>query len=196
MRIRPQVLSLALLLSGAATLDAQPTPRPAPSGRASTAVTLSYPRDSAPPGATPATIALDYGQPHLRGRALHTDSLVPYDRPWRTGANNATTLTTGLDLRIGGKPVPAGTYVVWTLPSRTGWQLILQRSQAPGTMQAAMAYDAANDVARIDLKRQSLATPLESLSMWLVPSTAPGKARGELRIGWGDTLLSTDWIVQ
>ena len=196
MRTPAKVLSIALLVSGTATLHAQATPRPAPSGRATTAVTLSYPRDSAPAGATPATIVIDYGQPHLRGRALHTDSLVPYGKPWRTGANAATTLTTGLDLLIGGKPVPAGTYVIWTLPSPAGWQLILQRSAAPGTMQAAMVYDTANDVARIDMARHALAAPLESLSMWLIPSTAPGRARGELRIGWGDTLLSTDWSVR
>lgn len=196
MHIRSHVLTVALLLSSASTLHAQSTLRPAPSGRATTAVTLSYPRDSAPAGATPATIALDYGQPHLRGRALHTDSLVPYDKPWRTGANDATTLTTSVDLLIGGKPVPKGTYTVWTLPARTGWQLILQRNAAPGSMQAAMVLDPAREVARIGLARRSVTPELESLTMWLIPSTAPGKARGELRIGWGDTVLSTDWTVQ
>ena len=196
MQTRVQVLSVAMLLAGAVTLHAQPTLRPAPSGRATTAVTLTYPRDSAPAGATPVSITIDYGQPHLRGRALHTDSLVPYDKPWRTGANNATTLTTGVDLLVGGKAVPKGTYVIWTLPTRTGWQLSLQRSAAPGSMQAAMTFDAASEVARIDLVRHAVATPLESLTMWLIPSTAPGKARGTLRIGWGSTLLSTDWIVQ
>ena len=38
-------------------------------------------------------IRVDYGQPHLRGRKILTDSLIPYDKVWRTGANAATTLT-------------------------------------------------------------------------------------------------------
>jgi hypothetical protein len=162
-------------------------------------VTLAPPRAAAGAAqpatpAEPVTIRLDYGQPHLRGRSLHTDGLVPYDQPWRTGANSATTLTTGVDLVIGGQPVPKGTYVVWTLPARAGWTLMITRSEAPGAMQAAMRYDPASDVARVALKQQALATPLESLTMWLVPSTTG--AGGELRIGWGTTLLSTEWSVR
>lgn len=170
--------------------------RAAPSSRATTEVTLSFPRDSAPPGAQPASIRIEYGQPHLRGRRINTDSLVPWDTPWRTGANSATTLTTGVDLTIGGQAVPAGTYVLWTLPSRTGWKLMVQRSDAPGATQSAMRYETANDVARIDLRSQTLASPLESLTMWLIPSRAPGAARGELRIAWGTTMLSTDWSLR
>ena len=107
-------ITLSLTISGA--LSAQPALRPAPSGRATSVVTLTVPREQAAPGAQPApapteppvTIALDYGQPHLRGRTLHTDSLVPYDKPWRTGANDPTTLTTGVDLVVGGAAIPAG----------------------------------------------------------------------------------------
>lgn len=199
MRLRSLLLALAPLAGGAASLSAQSAQsglRASPSSRATTEVTLAYPRDSAPPGAQPASIRIEYGQPHLRGRSINTDSLVPWDKPWRTGANAATTLTTGVDLTIGGQPVPAGTYVLWTLPSRAGWKLMVQRSDAPGSMQAAMRYEPAGDVARVDLRSQALASPLESLTMWLIPSRAPGAARGELRIGWGTTMLSTDWSVR
>jgi len=37
---------------------------------------------------------------------------------------------------------------------------------------------------------------MESLTMWLVPSTTPGKARGELRLAWGNSVLSTDWSLK
>ena len=199
MTSRHLALSVALLaapaaLHGQAAPAAQPTLRAAPSTRATAEVTLQYPRESAPAGAQPVTIRIDYGQPHLRGRTLHTDSLVPYDRPWRTGANAATTLTTGVDLVIGGQPVPAGTYVLWTLPSRSGWTLIVQRSGTAA--QAEGRYDPANDVARIPLRQQTLAAPAESLTMWLVPSTAPGVQRGELRLAWGATMLSAEWAVR
>ncbi|MBA3891115.1 MAG: hypothetical protein H0X64_11355, partial [Gemmatimonadaceae bacterium] len=57
-------------------------------------------------------------------------------------------------------------------------------------------YDAAHDVARIGLSRRALPMTVESLTIWLAPSTAPGTPRGELRILWGTTELSTDWVVR
>jgi hypothetical protein len=192
MRHARLALGLTLTITSAASLRGQAALRAMPSGRATAEVSLALPRDAAPVGAQPATIRLDYGQPHLRGRPLHTDSLVPYDKPWRTGANAATTLETGVDLLIGGASVPKGKYVLYTLPSRAGWKLIVQRDAGqPGT-----EYDAAHDVARIDLRHHALATPLESLTMWLIPQTGPGPARGELRLAWGTSALATNWSVR
>ena len=165
--------------------------RPAPSGRATSEVTLNYPQAQTPPGAQPVTIRLDYGQPHLRGRTLHTDSLVPYDKVWRTGANNATTLTTGADLVIGGTTIPTGSYVLYTLPSRAGWKLIFQKSEGQ-----TADHDPIKDLARVDLRHTALSTPMESLTMWLIPSTAPGKGAGELRFAWGRNMLSADWSLK
>jgi hypothetical protein len=198
MRCAP-LLPIVLSLTVASALAAQPGLRPAASGRATSVVTLSVPRDAAaqaaPAAAAPAdppvTITLDYGQPHLRGRALHTDSLVPYDKPWRTGANDATTLTTGVDLIVGGATVPAGKYVLYTIPTHGDWKLIIQKSAGQ-----TADYDAAKDLARVDLHRRMVAEPVESLTMWLIPSTAPGKAQGELRLAWGRSMLSTPWSVK
>lgn len=198
MRCAP-ILAFVLSLTVTPALTAQPGLRPAPSGRATSVVTLAVPRPEPAPGAQPAatpseapiTIALDYGQPHLRGRALHTDSLVPYDKPWRTGANDATTLTTGVDLVVGGATIPAGKYVLYTIPSRGDWKLIIQKSAGQ-----TAEYKPEYDVARVDLRRRALAEPIESLTMWLIPSTAPGKAQGELRLAWGSSLLSTTWAVK
>jgi hypothetical protein len=189
---------LLLSVTAAGALTAQSNLKPAPSGRGTSVVTLTVPRDPnapAPPAtasAEPITIKLDYGQPHLRGRTLHVDTLlVPYDRVWRTGANDPTTLTTGVDLVIGGATIPAGAYVIYTLPTRGDWKLILQKSAGQ-----TAEYNQALDVARIDLKRQNLAEPVESLTMWLIPSTAPGKGAGELRLAWGKTAVSTTWTVK
>ena len=196
MRCRTPLLVAALLAGVATSLPAQATLRPQPSTRATTAVELVYPRGQAPAGATPLYIRLDYGQPHLRGRAINSDSLVPFDQPWRTGANDPTTLTTDVDITLGGKPLAKGAYRVWTLPTRAGWTLILQRHEPDATMQQEMRYDATKDVARVALRQQALGTPLESFTMWILPSTQAGAARGELRMAWGVVQLSTDWQVR
>ena len=203
---------LILAASSAAALHAQAVLRPEPSSRATTEVSLSYPRLAAAmampgmpatpaPAATPAAAApapkplvvrIDYGQPHLRGRTLHTDSLVPYDKPWRTGASASTTLTTDVDLVLGGAAIPRGTYVLFTIPSRTAWKLIVQRS----VKQSAMTYADSNDVVRIDLRHTTLPAPVESLTMWLIPQMDAGPAHGELRFAWGTDQLSTTWSVR
>ncbi len=170
--------------------------RAAPSTRATTEVILTLVDSAARAAAQPSKIHIDYGQPHLRGRKLLTDSLVPYDKAWRTGAGGATVLTTDVDLLIGGQSVPKGTYVLQTLPSRGGWKLLIQKDVGQSPMAAAMTYNPANDLARVDLRLSTPAAPLESFTIWLVPSTQPGSPHGELRLAWGTFALATDWSVK
>lgn len=170
----------------------QPRPaglRAAPSARATAVVTLGMPRVQGQPAPTPMTIKLDYGQPFARGRKI-VGGVVPMDTVWRTGANAATTLTTDVDLMIGGTRVPKGSYTLFSLPTSNGWQLIINRK----TGQWGTQYEAAQDLARIPLRSTSLAAPLEGFTMWLIPS-GDGSPEGELRMGWGDVALSTDWMV-
>jgi hypothetical protein len=182
----------ALALSGVVLLGADATAQARqamPSGRATTQVTLADPRENPPDTIAPANITIDYGVPHLRGRSLHTGDLVPYDRPWRTGANAATSFTTDVDLTLGGAAVPRGTYYILTHPARTGWKLTLHRENPLESENAA-------EFVRIDLRRRELSAAIESLTITLIPSTAPGAPKGELRIMWGTTELATDWAVR
>jgi hypothetical protein len=188
MRIVLIATALTLTLSTAALAQ---TRQAQPSGRGMTRVTLVDSRENPPTPLEPKSITVDYGQPHLRGRALHTGDLVPYDQVWRTGANDVTTFTTGVDLMLGGAHVPAGRYFLFTLPSRTGWKLILQKDNG----QPPMRYDVANDLVRVDLRRRELPMAVESLTMWLIPATGATTPRGEFRIMWGNMELATDWMV-
>jgi hypothetical protein len=182
-------LAATMLALAPAAAHGQNTLNAMPSGRGTTEVSL-VPADSAARANTqPVTIRIDYGQPHLRGRTLHTGNLVPFDSVWRLGANNATTLTSAVDLVLGGANIPKGSYVLQALPSRSGWKLLIQKAPATG----APANAPPVDVARIDLRATTLQSPVESLSMWLIPSTEPGAAKGELRISWGTMQLSTNW---
>jgi hypothetical protein len=184
--------TLVFLLSAGATSLAAQQPAAtgltaAPSTRATAVVHLAPPEGAL--GIEPAQIRIDYGQPHLRGRKLHTGNLVPLDSIWRLGANQATELETGVDLLIGGQPVPKGKYTLFALPTATGWKLIINKN--PGN-----EYNAVNDLVRIDLRKRVLASPTESLSITLIPATGPGKPAGELRISWGDAELSTTWSMR
>src|SRR5215211_4241648 len=60
------------------------------------------------------TVELSYSRPSIKGRTVFGD-LVPYGKVWRTGANQATTITFGEDVTIGDKKVPAGKYGVLSI---------------------------------------------------------------------------------
>ncbi|MBL0940642.1 MAG: DUF2911 domain-containing protein [Gemmatimonadaceae bacterium] len=196
--MRSTFTALAVLTSLASVASAQAgARRAAPSTRASATVELTLADTAAQRAAgKPALIHLDYGQPHLRGRTLHTADLVPYDQVWRLGANASTLLTTDVNLTMGGQAVEAGRYIVQALPTRTGWTLILQRETSGAATVMPTRYDQTKDAARIPLKVSALHQPVESFTIALVPGTAAAANGGVLTIQWGTVQLQTDWVVR
>lgn len=184
-----------------ATQPAPRIPRAAPSTRASVAVLIDSRWLEGSWGgalslAGPARIAIDYGQPHIRGRnVIGMPGVVPWDSVWRTGANMSTQLTAEVDMTIGNTFIPRGIYTLFSLPTRNGWKLVVSKQ----VLQWGTDYDPTQDFARIDLRSRTLAEPVESLTFWLVPAieNAPSTTfpHGVLRFAWGNTELSTDWRV-
>lgn len=127
------------------------------------------PRDTARGTIGGAEVWVDYSRPSLRGRQIF-GALEPWDKVWRTGANAATQFNTPVDLVIGGATVPAGKYTLWTLPSPTGWKLIINKQ----TGQWGTAYDPAQDLVRVDAKIETLAAPVEQFQIAFDPATNPG----------------------
>ncbi len=145
---------------------------------------LLSPRDTARTTLAGATLWVDYGRPMKRGRVIFGD-VVPWNTVWRTGANAATQFNTAIDLVIGGAKVPAGTYTLWTLPSQTGWKVIINQQ----TGQWGTEYHEAQDLARVDAKVETLAAAVEQLFIGFEP--APGNASATtLTILWDKTKVS------
>jgi len=136
------------------------------------------PRDSAVADIGGAHLAVDYGRPFRRGRTVF-GNVVPWGQVWRTGANAATGFTTTRDLAIGGVTVPAGRYTLWTLPTEQGWKLIVNRQ----TGQWGTEYDAAQDLARIEMRTRRMDTPVEEFTIRLEPQAGGGV----MRLQWDDT---------
>src|ERR1700753_2838896 len=110
------------------------------------------------------TVSIHYNAPSMRGRKIF-GGLVPYDKVWRTGANPATALKAGVNLKIGSATVPAGSYTLYTLPSASGWKLIINKQ----TGQWGTKYDQSQDLARVDMKTETLSSPQEVMSITLEP---------------------------
>ncbi len=128
------------------------------------------------------TIVIAYSRPYMKGRKI-MGGLVPYGRVWRTGADDATSLKTPVDLEIGGTKVPAGSYTLYSLPSEDGWKLIINKQ----TGQWGTEYDESQDLARVDMKKSALPSPLEQFTISFVKKDAKA---AELILEWENTKLS------
>lgn len=72
-------------------------------------------------------VMICYGRPSARGREIF-GGLVPYDKLWRTGANEPTMIHTTVALDIAGIQVSPGSYSFYTVPGKTDWEIIVNRS--------------------------------------------------------------------
>lgn len=108
-----------------------------------------------------ASIELSYSRPGMKGRKIFGD-LVPYGKVWRTGANQATTITFGDEVTIGGTKVPAGKYGLLTIPDAAEWTIIISK-QLDVTSPAAYKQD--QDVVRVKVAPQMLPFSVETLTL-------------------------------
>jgi hypothetical protein len=108
-------------------------------------------------------VEIVYSRPSAKGRKIFGD-LVPYGELWRTGANAATKITFGTDVKFEGTAVPAGSYALFTIPGAAEWTVILNKvAEQSGTS----TYDQKNDLLRVKVKPVAMANPVESFRISL-----------------------------
>ncbi len=81
-------------------------------------------------------IELIYSRPGIKGRQVFGENseLVPLGKPWRTGANAATKIHFSDNVSFGGKAIDTGTYVIYTIPNKTEWDIVLSKGTTyPGS---------------------------------------------------------------
>jgi hypothetical protein len=120
------------------------------------------------------SVAIEYGRPMLKGRDMLAQAEV--GKPWRMGADAATTLKTDADLKFGTLAVPKGDYVLSATKVAEGqWHLNLQN-----------AADKAS-VGSVPLTAHKMGDNVETFTIELA-----GKGNdGELQLKWGTTALKT-----
>jgi tetratricopeptide (TPR) repeat protein len=128
------------------------------------------------------SIELSYSRPSMKGRKIFGD-LVPYGEMWRTGANAATRIKFGEDLTIGGQPVKAGEYALYTIPNQNEWEIILNKGVNNGGLNG---YKKEEDVTRFKIKPAALPVTAETFTMEfgdIKPSST------ELKLMWENTAV-------
>lgn len=103
-------------------------------------------------------VEVTYSRPLAKGRTVMGD-LVPYDKLWRTGANSVTRITFGEDVKLNGQPVAAGSYALYTVPSKSGWEIVLNKGLKNWGVDG---YKKEDDVLRFQAESQDLPFAIES----------------------------------
>jgi len=137
------------------------------------AVNLSFAQEITKPRPSPLAIAsaryketyikITYSQPMKNGRAIF-GGLVPFDKVWRTGANEATEITCTKDILINGILLKAGTYSIFTIPNQIKWTIIINSEAG---LWGSYNYNVKKDVFRFDVPVQSLDMLYEAFTIQL-----------------------------
>lgn len=128
------------------------------------------------------TIKVIYSRPMKKGRDIF-GSLVPFDKVWRTGADEATEVKLFQDYKVGDKLVKAGTYSLFTIPGEKEWTIILNSALDEW---GHYSYDESKDVARIKVPVAS--TSNKEVEAFGIGFKAVDKGYHML-LGWDTTLV-------
>ena len=124
-------------------------------------------------------VTVSYGRPSVRNRTIYGD-LVPYGQVWRTGANEATTVTFSDNVQVEGQPLDAGTYGLFTVPTENGWTVIFNEV---AEQWGAGEYDESKDILRVDVTPEAASSPMETMTFTFDNVT---ENQGTLMLRWDD----------
>ena len=111
-----------------------------------------------------ATITINYSSPSVKGRTIWGD-LVPYDKVWRAGANEATIFETDKDIKVEDKALAKGKYSLYAIPGEKEWTIIFNSATGQWGINrdGTTTEDPAKDVLRVKVKSKKSASFNEKL---------------------------------
>jgi len=133
-----------------------------------------------------AKVVIEYGRPSLKGRP--ESQLMPPGQPWRTGADEATIITTDKPLTFGTLTLQPGTYTINTEPGES-WQLIFGKLAKPN--QWGVPYQSALEIGRVPMTSAKTKAPVEQVTI----SIDDTPAGATLRIEWGTASATANFKV-
>jgi len=131
------------------------------------------------------SITVDFGRPELKGRDML--SQLQDGAFWRMGMNQATVLTTPVDLTFGSTKIAKGSYSLWLKKAGEAFQLVFNSQ----TGQWGTQHDPSKDVSSVDMKKTPLASPVETFTIELAPSASGGS----FDLSWGATKLDAPFQI-
>ena len=145
------------------------------------------PRDTINASVGGAALMIDYSRPSKRGRTVF-GNVVPWGTVWRTGANAATQFRTDKAIEMGGVTIPAGFYTLWTIPTPSGWSLLINGE----TGQWGTDHKDARDLFRVPMQVSTLPRAVETFTI----SVTPSGQGGTLNLEWDTTRAAVPFSVR
>lgn len=102
-----------------------------------------------------------YSRPHREGRKIFGE-LLKYGEPWRLGANEATEIEFFKSVKIQGKPVQSGRYVLYCIPNADNWIIALNNN----TYSWGLKIPQGKDVNRFTIPIENLHASTEFFTMF------------------------------
>ncbi len=194
MKRLPRLALAAALMLSALPLMAQIAPPAAPRPRASPHETVSA--VIAGTGMNAQRVLIIYGRPYSKapqGGEIRKiwGTLVPWDKIYRLGADEATLLVTPVPLTIGDVEVPAGVVSLYMLPSESGdSKLVINKMIG----QWGLTYDDKQDIGRVTLKKEALTTQVDQFTTAI--QATQGGGGGTIKFFWENTQYSVPFTVK
>jgi len=144
------------------------------------------PKDSAKISLNDLNLKVEYNRPSKRDRVVF-GALVPYNKVWRTGANEATTFETNKDLKIDGMLLKKGKYTIWTVPMENTWKVMFNSKQYEWGVDEKMEpmWDPNYDVIETDAQIKIIDTTIERFTIAFDNTTGNLK----LTMAWDSTII-------
>ncbi|TRW98997.1 DUF2911 domain-containing protein [Flavobacterium gawalongense] len=128
-------------------------------------------------------IKVSYSRPLARGRKIFGE-LVPFEKLWRTGASDCTSITTNEDIVFGNTTLKMGSYSILTIPSKKEWTIIVNTDT---TLHGETGYDAKKDVFRFTVPAESIPSFYETFTIEM--NDINSKGEGFLKIIWENSMV-------
>ena len=128
-------------------------------------------------------IKVSYSRPLARGRKIFGE-LVPFEKLWRTGASECTSITTNEDIVFGNTTLKMGSYSIFTIPSKKEWTIIVNTDT---TLYGETGHDAKKDVFRFTIPVESIPNFYETFTIEI--NDINSKGEGFLKIIWENSMV-------
>jgi hypothetical protein len=123
------------------------------------------------------TVKVCYGRPSLRGRQMLGAEAVPFGQIWRTGANEPTMIHVTGPITVAGLKVPAGSYSLYTVPGKTEWEVVVNRSITQWGEESGYTDEVRKqELGRAKVKAESIAAPVEKFTIRAEPASGDATA--------------------
>jgi hypothetical protein len=113
---------------------------------------------------------------------MSAGALVPYGTYWRLGANASTQITFAKNVLFAGKPVSAGNYRMYAVPSASAWKVVLNSEPSRFGISEP---DHDKDVLTVEVPVETAPTPTEQFTI----SFSGEPAAAKLELAWDTTLV-------